>query len=174
MKLLTLVLLPAFATASCAAESPPPTNIPAVVPRYAFKPHVQDYYPSVSRELREQGTTKIRLCYDEQGTPNPVTVDESSGSERLDEAAVRWGMAVRVTPGLYDSRPQPACVKIPVKFSLEKSAEPPDWREELLLPPLEAPPIVIDVSPPPPPWPGRFIPLRGEAERSLHYPRVPL
>jgi TonB family protein len=165
MKTPTLVLFIACATAAAAAESPP-TDIPAILPRYAFKPQVEDYYPSTSRTMKEQGTTEIRLCYDVQGRPNEVTVGESSRFARLDEAALRWGKAMRITPGLYGGRPQPACVKIPVKFSLEKSQEPPDWREEWLLPPVEVevPPILIDVPPPPPPgmipgYPGRFIPL---------------
>ena len=100
MKLPTLVLFLACTTAATAAESPP-TGIPANLPRYAFKPHVEDYYSSAARTLKEQGTTKVRLCYDNQGRPNQVTVAESSGFERLDDAAVRWGKAVRVTPGLY-------------------------------------------------------------------------
>jgi hypothetical protein len=45
-----------------------------------------------------------------------------------------------------------ACTKIPVKFSLEQSKKrPPDWREELLLPPpVEVPEIHINPPPPPP------------------------
>ena len=165
----------AAATVSCSSESTPP-DIPPILPRYAFKPPVQDYYPSASRDLKEQGTTKIRLCYDELGMPNPVTVDESSGFERLDEAAVRWGKAVRVTPGLYGKRPQPACVKIPVKFSPEKSHESSDWREELLLPPVEPAPILVNPPPPRPPPepiplapspPAKPMPLSGDSGQHL-------
>ncbi len=155
MKLPVALVLLAFATATACSESPP-HDIPANLPRYAFKPQVEDYYPAASRALKEQGTTKIRLCYDDRGRPRDVTVDESSTFSRLDEAAVRWGKAVRVTPGIFRRQPQPACVKIPVKFSLEKSQEPPDGREELLLPPVEPPEILIippPVMPPPQPIP---------------------
>jgi protein TonB len=131
--------------------------LPAILPRYAFKPRIADYYPPSSRALKEQGTTRIRLCYDEQGSPNPVTVDESSGYAKLDEAALLWGRAVRITPGIYRRQPQPACVRIPVLFSLEESQGPPHQDEELL-PPLEAPPLPV-IDPPPPPAPIGPIPL---------------
>ena len=163
MRITTLIMFLACATAAAAAESPP-NDIPASLPRYAFKPHVEDYYPPTSRTMKEQGTTKIRLCYDDQGRPAQVTVGETSGFARLDEAALLWSKATRINPGLERGRPQPACVMIPVEFSLEKSQEPPDNRAELLLPLVEVPPILIDLPPPPPPgtipgYPGRFIPL---------------
>jgi protein TonB len=164
MKFPIAVLLLALATAAGCTEAPS-TDMPAIsplFPRFAFKPQVEDYYPSASRSLKEQGTTTIRLCYDEQGRTNQVTMVESSGFSRLDEAAVRWGKAVRVTPGIDRGQPQPDCHKIPVKFSLEKekSQEPADPRWELVLPPGEAapPPPVIIV--PPPLWgPAEPIPL---------------
>jgi protein TonB len=131
--------------------------LPAILPRYAFTPRVEDYYPSSSRTLKEHGTARIRLCYDEQGSPDPVTLDESSGYAKLDEAALLWGKAVRITPGIYGRQPQQGCVKIPVVFSLEKSQAPPHQLEELL-PPLEAPPLPV-MDPPPPPPPIVPIPL---------------
>jgi len=153
MKLSTLVMFLACATAA-AAESPP-NGKPITVPRYASKPLVEDYYPAASRSQNEQGTTKLELCYDDQGRTTQVTVKESSGFVRLDEAASRWGKAVRTIPGFIGGRPRPGCVSIPVKFSLEKSQESKDQGEPMLI----APPPMIDVPPPPPPYPGRLIPL---------------
>ena len=150
MRLPIAVLLLTLTTA-CSAAEPPPFEIPKTLARYASKPPIEDYYPAASRDLKEQGTTKIRLCYDEQGMPQQVMQNESSGFERLDEAAVLWGMALRITPGIRRGRPQPACVEIPVKFSLEKSQEPPLWPDELMPPmmPLVLPPT--DLPPPRPP-----------------------
>jgi hypothetical protein len=70
-------LLLAFAIAAAAAE-PTPGGRPTTVPRYASKPPVEDYYPAGSRSAKEQGTTKLNLCYDDQGRPIQVTVKESS------------------------------------------------------------------------------------------------
>lgn len=81
-----------------------------------------------------------------------MTVDETSGFERLDEAAVSWGNDVRIIPGVYGGHSQPACVKIPVKFSPEKSQEPPDPYKDLL-PPVEAPPVPLINPPSRPLWP---------------------
>ena len=51
---------------------------------YAFKPNANDYYPSASKNLREQGAVKVRVCYDTKGRIQDSSVDESSGFERLD------------------------------------------------------------------------------------------
>jgi protein TonB len=163
MKLPIAVLLLILVAAAPAAESPPP-DFPVTLPRFAFKPRVEDYYPAASRGLKEQGTTKLRFCYDERGRPDEVTVDESSGFVRLDEAAVRWGKAVRITPGVFGKQPQPGCVKLPVKFSLEKSQEPPE-QSDGPLPPLEPPRILINPLPPRPPL--QPIPLAPSPIRSI-------
>jgi TonB family protein len=161
MYLPIFVMFLACVTMAAAADSAP-TGTTVSLPRYAFKPLVEDYYPDVSRILKEQGTTKLRLCYGDRGSRNQVAVDKSSSFARLDEAAVRWGKAVRIVPGLFRGQPQPGCVVVPVKFSLEKSQESPDQGEDLLLPEVQVPPI-LDSLPLPPRYPGRFIPLGGEA-----------
>lgn len=174
MKHLIAVLLLALATAAAAAQSPP-AGRSVTGAGYVFKPDPADYYPSASRALNEEGLTKVNLCYDDRGRPVEVTVDESSGFSRLDEAAVRYGKAVRVRPGLIDGQPQPGCVVVPVRFSAKQSQEPPDQREKSLLPPVQVPPSLINIPLPPPPprvlltpiplahppAPGNVIPLGG-------------
>lgn len=154
-----LALLLACAAAAYAGESasPGPTNLAA---RFALKPPVQDYYPVVSRMLDEQGTTTVRLCYDDQGVPGQVTVAESSGFARLDAAALRWGQAVRIRPGVFRGQPRPACVRIFAVFSLKGNQEPPSPLENFMI--LEPDP---DLPLPPPHPAGRFIPLEAGAGR---------
>jgi protein TonB len=161
MPALTLVILFARGTSAVAGESPP-NDTPTSLPRYALKPSVEDYYPAASRSLKEQGTTEIRLCYDDRGRPIQLTVKESSGFAKLDEAAVRWGKAVRISPGLINGQPQRGCVVLPVKFSLEKSKQSPDPNEDRLLPEVQVPPILVTPPLPPPPPPVRLVPLEGE------------
>ncbi len=158
MKFFTLFTLLACATAAFAAESTT-TGKSETLPRYALMPLVRNFYPAASLNLKEEGTTKIRLCYDDQGTPTQVIAIESSGFDRIDEAALRWGNAVRITPGLFRGQPRPACVRIPVKFPLEQSQKPPGQNTDFALPEIQVPPILTDLPLPPPPPPGSFIPL---------------
>jgi TonB family protein len=156
MKLPIAVVILAWVTAASAAQPPPPPARSAVGAGYVFKPDPQDYYPSISRELKEEGLTTINFCYDVQGRPVQVTVARPSGYARLDEAAVRLGKAVRVRPAMIDGEPQPACILIPVRFSLDSRPnpspkQPPEQGEQLQLPPVDVPPILKDIPPPPPP-----------------------
>jgi TonB family protein len=157
MKLHALVMLMACATAAVAAE-PPRTAMPGQ-PNYifiAFKPDISDYYPAAARAMGEQGTASLVLCYDQRGRSIDVTVVNSSGFTRLDDAAFKWGKAVRVNPAVKDGAAQPGCVFVPAKFSLEKSQEPDQGVGTLPLP------AVIWPLPPPSPPPVRLVPLEGK------------
>jgi TonB family protein len=163
MKYSGLVLLLALATAANAAE-PAPTSAPTSPPGYAFRPDPADYYPSASRAVGEGGVVKVRLCYDEKGKTIESALEESSGFSRLDEAAVRFGKAVRFNPGVVDGQPQSDCVVVPVRFypGMHKESEDEDEGKSkappaLPLPPVEVPPILKDIPLPPPP--PRPIPL---------------
>jgi TonB family protein len=155
VKLPTLVMFFAFANAAVAAEAPR-IAIPENYVFIASKPDISDYYPAAARAVGEQGTASLVLCYDQMGKPDNVRVVNSSGFNRIDEAAVRWGRAVRVRPAIKDGEAQPGCVFVPAKFSLEKSQEPPD-QDEVGLPP---PAVIWPPLPSPPPV--RLIPLGGE------------
>jgi TonB family protein len=149
MKLATTVFLLALATVAAAAESPPdPRSVTGA--GYAFRPDPADYYPAESRELMEEGLTRLNLCYDVQGVPVEVAVDKGSGSARLDEAALSYGKAVRIRPGRIDGQPLSGCVKVPVRFSFKTAQESPEQGERKP-PPVQVPPIRIDIPPPPPP-----------------------
>lgn len=99
------------------APPAPPRNVTSA--GYAFRPNTDDYYPSASRSLQEEGSTRIRLCYDERGRAETVDVDEGSGYSRLDEAAIRYGKAVRIRPGTEEGKAVKGCVRFSVKFSLK-------------------------------------------------------
>ncbi len=143
MKLQCVVLLLMGVAAASAAEPPP---------RFAFKPLVADYYPPTSIVLEEQGTVMIRLCHNESGRITASTLDQSSGFQRLDQAAIRMGRQFRFIPRVTNGQPQPDCVVVPVKFSLQPSQEPPDRGEG-----MEKAPNY-----PPPSQPPRLIPLISE------------
>ncbi len=157
MKLSNLVMLLACTTASIAAQSP--SSRTETLPIFTYKPNVDDYYPPASRNLNEQGTTTLKLCYDQRGMSRQVSVHQGSGFPKLDAAAVLWGKGVRVKPGLSSGEPMPGCASVPVTFSLEKSEVAQSEGEEFLLPFMDVPPVLQKIPLPPPPPPGRFIPL---------------
>jgi TonB family protein len=158
---LLLVLL--GCDAATVAPKPLHTSVSVSLPRYGSKPSIEDYFPTASRSQKEQGTTKIKLCYDDLGRPTSSMVEESSSFARLDEAALRWSRAVRIIPGSIGGQPHSGCVIIPVTFSLEKSQDPPDQENGTLTP--APPPTVVDppVAPRQPSGPARLIPLGGKA-----------
>jgi protein TonB len=159
MKLPTLVVLFTWATAAVAAE-PPRTTMPPQQLSYAFiasKPKISDYYPAAARAMGQQGTASLVLCYDQRGRPADVRVVTSSGFTKIDEAAVRWGMAVRISPAIKDGVVQSGCVYVPAKFSLENVEEPPDQSDGIPPPAIIWPPL------PPSPPPVRLVPLAGQA-----------
>lgn len=106
-------------------EAPPPAPPRPVVRTAAeldikHSPPTADYYPPTSVRMNETGTAVIRLCAAANGTVDGVpTVVKSSGSSRLDEAAVRWGQHVRMKPATVDGKPAGGCVPLGVKFVLQ-------------------------------------------------------
>ncbi len=83
-------------------------------------PDPQDYYPPTSIRLEEEGSATVRFCW---GVDNSVTgtptVTKSSGSPRLDEAAIHLAAHYRVKASTVDGRPTEGCTTVPVKFTLK-------------------------------------------------------
>ncbi len=82
-------------------------------------PSPDDYYPPTSRRLSEEGTTLVHACAGPDGrTVGSPTVAKSSGSKRLDAAAVSYASHARFYPGTADGRPIQDCLNFLVKFRL--------------------------------------------------------
>ncbi len=85
----------------------------------SHSPSTDDYYPPVSRRLNEQGTTVVYACASPDGRVAGLPrVSKSSGSPRLDEAAVKWAAHARYHPGTSDGRPIQSCTYFKVRFEL--------------------------------------------------------
>ncbi len=84
-------------------RTPPPISTPASVGR----PHVcgNDYYPAISKRLGEQGTTVLGFTITAEGRVENVHVTKSSGSERLDNAAVTCAERWHYKPAVQAGRP---------------------------------------------------------------------
>ena len=71
-------------------------------------------YPTVSRQLKEVGTARLRVLFDASGNPKKTILLKSTGSKNLDGAAIQ-GMKTLRFKGLG----HPFVYEVPVRFQLE-------------------------------------------------------
>jgi protein TonB len=99
---------------------PKPTNVVRARPDLKRFPSSEDYYPAASKRLGETGTVTVRVCISPSGKlEGEPTVQESSGSARLDEGGVKLAKAGRYLPGSNDGQPVTDCFAFKVKFELK-------------------------------------------------------
>lgn len=75
-------------------------------------------YPAISRRLNEQGLVVLRVLIGTDGQPQKVEVKQSSGFERLDQAAVKTVTRWRFTPGTRNGVPEAMWHLQPINFVL--------------------------------------------------------
>lgn len=78
----------------------------------------QPKYPSQSRRMGETGRTVVRLTTDESGKVIKTSVVSSSGSSRLDQAAVEAVQAMRCKPYMDSGRAVAVTAQQPIGFEL--------------------------------------------------------
>lgn len=76
-------------------------------------------YPAQARRLGEQGQVRLKVRVGTDGIPTEVMVMESSGSTRLDDAAMQAVRAARFEPLHIDGVPQVALAIVPIRYSLQ-------------------------------------------------------
>jgi len=138
-----IITAPAEAPSPIIAPAPPPEPpkpaeeaapaVPAVpAPVVAAAPPIippnfnADYlhnpppvYPPASRRLGEQGRVVLRVLVSADGQPEQVEVRTSSGSVRLDTAALDAVRRWKFVPAKQGDRPVAARVLVPISFRLE-------------------------------------------------------
>jgi periplasmic protein TonB len=101
-------------------ETPPTPPVVFTPARAIASSHTIPEYPFVSRRLREQGTLRLKLTVDEKGLVTQAVVVNSSGFQRLDEAALKWVKAQwRYTPAMQGTKPIPSMADAIVEFRLQ-------------------------------------------------------
>jgi protein TonB len=119
---------PATPTSSPAAEpvTKPTNNKPADTQTFqspsfnaAYLNNPAPNYPSISRRLGEQGLVSLRVQVAADGTAGSVELQTSSGSSRLDQAALEAVKKWQFVPAKRGDQPVSASVVVPVRFSLE-------------------------------------------------------
>lgn len=77
-------------------------------------------YPPISIRLREQGLVVARVCVEPDGDVSDVTIVESSGHERLDDATIRMiSNRFRYNPATQGGEPVRFCQNQPVRWALQ-------------------------------------------------------
>jgi protein TonB len=131
-----LITAPATAPEPALAPAPPPpapvvaaqppapapaVALPVVPPNFSasYLENPAPAYPPLSRRVGEQGKVMLRVLVNAKGTADTVELRSSSGSNRLDEAALESVKHWRFVPARQGDQPVPAWVLIPITFSLK-------------------------------------------------------
>jgi protein TonB len=105
---------------------PPPVVVPAppqtVAPRFdaAYLENPKPPYPALSRRLGEEGRVVLRVRVRADGTAGETAVETSSGSPRLDRAALDTVSRWKFVPARRGDEPVAAWVRVPIVFSLKE------------------------------------------------------
>lgn len=114
---------PATAPASTAAASPSPAPAPA---RIELPSSDADYlhnpkppYPALSKRLGEQGKVLVRTLIGADGLAKEASIKQSSGFDRLDQAALATALKWRYVPGKRAGVPEAMWFNVPFTFVIE-------------------------------------------------------
>jgi protein TonB len=98
----------------------PPPPVVLTPARAIAATHAIPDYPFLSLRLREQGTLRLKITIDERGIVTQATVVNSSGFQRLDEAAVNWvKQHWRYTPAMQGTKAIVSTADAIVEFRLQ-------------------------------------------------------
>ena len=95
---------------------PPAVKLPSSNADYLNNP--KPVYPAMSKRLGEQGRTIIRVLIGVDGLPKSASIRESSGYDRLDEAARTAVMSWRYVPGKRNGVVEPMEFNVPINWVL--------------------------------------------------------
>ena len=103
-----------------------PSNAPPAPPRIELPSSDADYlnnpkppYPALSKRMGEQGKVVVRTLIGTDGRAQEVQLQQSSGYERLDQAALNAARQWRYVPGKRDGVPQAMWFNVPFTFQLQ-------------------------------------------------------
>lgn len=98
------------------------TPAPVTAARYdaAYLRNPAPVYPSSSRRLGEEGRVLLRVQVSAEGSPITVQVKQSSGFERLDDAARNAVTKWKFVPAHQNGLALTSWVEVPLQFNLKK------------------------------------------------------
>lgn len=116
-----------FATPPAAAPAPAPAPAPVAPPApkvelpsgdAAYLQNPKPVYPTVSRRLGEKGKVVVRVLIGVDGAAQKAEIYQSSGFQRLDDAAMNTVTKWRYVPGRRDGAPEAMWFNVPIDFVL--------------------------------------------------------
>ena len=101
---------------------PAPPAEPLVQPRFDtdYLKNPAPNYPPLSRRMGEEGKVILRVLVNAQGSADSVEVKTSSGSQRLDDAAVNTVKHWKFIPAKRGETAVQSAVLVPIIFKLEQ------------------------------------------------------
>jgi protein TonB len=95
--------------------------LPVIAPSFSadYLRNPAPAYPPLSRRMGEQGRVLLHVLVSAEGEPERVELRTSSGSPRLDGAALGAVKRWRFIPARQGDRPVPAWVLVPISFNLQ-------------------------------------------------------
>ncbi len=110
-------ITPPVALAPVAPAAPPVMQLPSGDADYLHNP--KPPYPPISRRFNEQGKTIVRVLIGADGLPQRSEILQSSGFDRLDQAALATAMRWRYVPGKRGGVPEAMWFNVPINWVLE-------------------------------------------------------
>ena len=110
------------APAAVTTKAAPPPQLPQVVLPSTDADYLQNPkppYPSLSKRLGEQGKVVVRVLIGVDGTAQKTEIKQSSGYDRLDQAALMTVQRWRYLPGKRAGVPEAMWFNVPISFVLE-------------------------------------------------------
>ncbi len=110
--------VPVVVAAVAAPPAPVQTGPKTITSGVEYVHAPQPVYPQMSRRMGEQGKVVLRILVNENGKPDQVTVQSSSGSARLDEAGRQAALRAVFKPHMEDGRAVAVYAIVPLVFTL--------------------------------------------------------
>ncbi|ABM37871.1 outer membrane transport energization protein TonB [Polaromonas naphthalenivorans CJ2] len=116
-------LAPAVASTPTAAPEAPAAPAPAAVQLPSsnadYLQNPKPAYPPLSKRLGEQGKVVVRVLIGADGVPQKAELRQSSGFDRLDQAALATVLKWRYVPGKRGGVAEDMWFNVPINFVLE-------------------------------------------------------
>lgn len=103
--------------AAAAPPAPPAMQMPSSNADYLQNP--KPAYPPLSKRLGEQGKVVVRVLIGVDGVPQKAEIRQSSGFDRLDQAALNTVLKWRYVPGKRGGVAEEMWFNVPINFVLE-------------------------------------------------------
>ena len=94
----------------------PHSVAPVLVNREEVMKALQEAYPPLLRDAGIEGRVLVYLFIEKNGGVKNLLINESSGHQALDMAALRVGAVMRFTPALNRDQPVPVWISLPIAF----------------------------------------------------------